>query len=64
MHKTFNSHCPTKDKAVTLTVNYIDARTLEDKNPVYSKERIKSCSHMTDCSKCTLYDSLPQSINA
>ena len=63
MLKNITTHCPTKDKTVSLVVNYIPAGALEDNSPVYIKGIIHSCTGRTsNCNKCELYDVLPKEI--
>lgn len=63
MLKKFDLTCPTKEKTVSLIVNYIDASTNEDKVPVYLKGRIRSCTGKTfNCNNCELYKTLPKQI--
>ena len=63
MLKTFQITCPTKDKTVSLVVNYIPAGALEDNSPVYIKGIVHSCTgQSSDCNNCGLYEKLPQQI--
>lgn len=61
MYYSISRYCPTKDKTVSLTVDYINDRYLEDtcKTP-YSKGRLKSCSacNGSACNSCTPYNEL------
>lgn len=62
MLKTFTTSCPTKDKKVTVVVDYIPANCLESKS-IYIKGRICSCSgNPSGCNTCKLYEKLPQQI--
>lgn len=63
MLKNITTHCPTKDKTVSLVVNYIFAGSLEDGSHVHIKGIIRSCTGNTsNCNKCELYDALPKEI--
>lgn len=62
MQKNHTTYCPTKDKDITLVVNYSDGYSLEDATPLYEKGRISSCTGMqgAPCRSCPIYNNLPQ----
>lgn len=60
MNQSFTDYCPTKDKVVTIDVNYIDASNLENPNH-YIKGRY-SCDCAESCNQCKLYNNAPQQI--
>ena len=64
MLQNFKTHCPTNDETVSVTVNYIYSRSLEDvdKTP-YTKGIIRSCT-CTNSDECSseCYSKFPQTI--
>lgn len=63
MLETFQLHCPTEDKKVTMSVEYINSTTLADLQEKFSKGRIHICSgNNLGCGSCELYDTLPNEI--
>ena len=64
MIKLFKMYCPTNDEAVSVTVNYINSRSLEDidKTP-YTKGIIESCTCSdNDYCSCECYSKFPETI--
>ena len=63
MLKTFQLHCPTEDKKVTMTIEYINTTAFEDFQKKYTKGRLHTCSgSRLGCHSCKLYDTLPNKI--
>lgn len=63
MLETFQLHCPTEDKKVTMSVEYINSTTLADFQEKYTKGRIHTCSgNRLGCGSCELYNTLPNEI--
>lgn len=63
MLETFHMTCPTEDKKVALTVDYIESTSIEDSCNVYIKGLRHSCSgNRFTCGSCSLYDALPDTI--
>ena len=63
MLQTFHRTCPAEDKEVALTVDYIEASTMDDSCHVYAKGLIYSCSgDESACGSCRLYNTLPETI--
>ena len=64
MIKLFKMYCPANDETVSVTVNYICSRTLEDVDKIpYSKGIIRSCS-CTNRNECSheCYSKFPETI--
>ena len=61
MFKTFSGYCPTQDKKASVSIEYIDASTLQTKS--YTKGlatcNYASCGGECDCD-CPIIDSAPQ----
>lgn len=63
MLETFQLHCPTEDKEVTMTVEYINTTALADSQKRYTKCLLHTCSgNRLGCGSCELYDILPDKI--
>ena len=63
MLETFPLYCPTEDKIVSLTVEYIDSTALADSQKRYTKGLLHTCSgNRLGCGSCELYDTLPDEI--
>lgn len=63
MLETFQLHCPTEDRKVTMTVEYIKSTALEDLQEKCTKGLIHTCSgNGSGCGSCKLYNTLPNEI--
>lgn len=63
MFKRFKLTCPTKDKTVVMNVEYIPASAIEDRVPIYTLGKVRSCSgNDVICSNCKHFSQLPREV--